>query len=82
MQMDLPEGCRLTQQARNALFAVSHVTRDAFGNYRERAGILRTDIVCNDSQRVCIQYEGSEVVIDVPAIEIVISNCIENTSSN
>lgn len=73
----IPEGCRLTKGIRDARLRIAHVTRDALGNYSQRPGWVVTDIVCEDKSRICIQYDGSEVPIDVPAAEVAITACME-----
>lgn len=77
MNAPLPEGCRITKKARQAQLRIAHVTRDLYGNFSERFGWLITDIVCEDKTRVCIQYDRTDVYIDVPACEIAIIGCTE-----
>ncbi|MDO4938009.1 MAG: hypothetical protein Q4E62_08845 [Sutterellaceae bacterium] len=76
----LPEGCSLTQAVRDAHIRIAHVTRDQYGNFSERLGWLVTDVVCEDDSRVCIQYDKSDVFIDVPANEIAIISCREKSA--
>lgn len=73
----LPEGCSMTKAIRDAHFRVAHITRDQYGNFHERLGWLVTDVTCHDDSRVCIQYDNTQVFIDVPAIEIAIISCRE-----
>lgn len=75
--LSLPEGCSLTKAIRDARYRIAHITRDPNGNYSERFGWLITDVVCEDSSRVVIQYDGTSVFLDVPAIEVVIVSCTQ-----
>lgn len=75
----LPEGCFPTKAIRGARFRVAHITRDIHGNYSERYGWLVTDVVCNDPSRVCIQYDKSSVLVDVPSIDLVIMSCVQGS---
>ncbi|WP_417224795.1 hypothetical protein [Sutterella wadsworthensis] len=67
----------MTKAIRDAHFRIAHITRDQYGNFHERLGWLVTDVTCHDDSRVCIQYDNTQVFIDVPAIEIAIISCRE-----
>lgn len=78
-RIPLPEGCVLTKAIRDARFRVAHITRDIHGNYSERYGWLMTDVVCRDPARVCIQYDQSSVLVDVPSIDLIIMSCVQGS---
>lgn len=78
----LPEGCMLTRAIRDARYRIAHVVRDLHGNFSIRYGWLVTYVVCQDSSRVCIQYDRTDIFIDVPANEIVILSCTQSSKKD
>ncbi|WP_443743360.1 hypothetical protein [Sutterella sp.] len=73
----LPEGCSLTREMHGVTFRIAHASKDQYGNYILREGWLVSDVICEDQTRACIQYDHSDVFIDVPAKELVILSCHE-----
>lgn len=77
----LPEGCRFTKNINGSRVRVFHIVK--YGNnpggkmYQERPAWLLTDVICDDPERVCIQYRESNIIIDVPAIDVVIERIEE-----
>ena len=78
----LPEGCRFTKTIHGSRVRVTHVVKYTDGNSRgrqweERPGWLLTDVVCENPERVCIQYKETNVILDVPAIDVIIDRIEE-----
>lgn len=78
----LPEGCRFTKNIHGSRVRVVHVVQKPDAEtggmrWEERPGWLLTDVVCESAGRVCVQYQDNNIILDVPAIDLVIDRVEE-----